>query len=105
MSSEELREKNKRKNSLRRFLSLLLKLLITALCFWYIATRIDFSKALLALTRAHWIYLLIALAFFILSKILSSLRLNIYFRNMGLILSEKINLKLYWLGMFYNLFL
>src|SRR5262249_45129965 len=32
-------------------------------------------------------------------------RLNIYFRNIRLRLTEWQNIKLYWLGMFYNLFL
>ena len=38
-------------------------------------------------------------------KIVSSFRLNIYFRNIGLEISQSQNLQLYWLGMFYNLFL
>lgn len=44
----------------------------------------------------------IAFAF---SKFLASFRLNIYFKNIGIHLSNKQNIRLYWLGMFYNLFL
>jgi uncharacterized membrane protein YbhN (UPF0104 family) len=86
-------------------LKFLLKIGITILCFWYISTKIDFGKALNALFSANWIFLFIALAFFVLSKLLSALRLNIYFRNIKLELPEWTNIKLYWLGMFYNLFL
>jgi hypothetical protein len=42
---------------------------------------------------------------FILSKIFSSYRLNVFFRNIGSGLTEKSNLRLYLLGMYYNLFL
>jgi uncharacterized membrane protein YbhN (UPF0104 family) len=40
-----------------------------------------------------------------LSKLFSAFRLNIYFRNIHIHLTEWRNIKLYWLGMFYNLFL
>jgi glycosyltransferase 2 family protein len=82
-----------------------LKIGITILCFWYISRKIDFGNALNALLKANWIFLFIALVFFALSKLLSAFRLNIYFRNIKLQLSEWNNIKLYWLGMFYNLFL
>ena len=39
------------------------------------------------------------------SKVFASIRLNIYFRNINIHLPEVTNLKLYWLGLFYNLFL
>jgi uncharacterized membrane protein YbhN (UPF0104 family) len=55
--------------------------------------------------KANWLFLFVALLFFILSKLLAAFRLNIYFRNIKLHLSEWKNIKLYWLGMFYNLFL
>jgi uncharacterized membrane protein YbhN (UPF0104 family) len=87
------------------FLKLLLKVGITVLCFWYISAKIDFSKAFNAFLKTNWFFLFIALLFFVLSKLLSAFRLNIYFRNIKLQLSEWKNIKLYWLGMFYNLFL
>src|SRR6476620_8290806 len=95
----------KKESNVSRVLKLLLKIAITILCFWYISTKIDFRKAFDAFTRANWFYLFIGLCFFILSKVLSAFRLNIYFSNINLELSPKKNLKLYWLGMFYNLFL
>jgi glycosyltransferase 2 family protein len=101
----EAESEKKKESKLSRFLKLLVKIAITILCFWYISTKIDFAKALDALLKANWIFLFIALLFFVLSKALSAFRLNIYFRNIKLNLSEWINIKLYWLGMFYNLFL
>ena len=105
MQGEAVVEIKKKESKIITFLKLLLKLVITALCFWYIATKIDFTKALNALLKANWALLFIALLFFVLSKILSAFRLNIYFRNIKLQLPEWTNIKLYWLGMFYNLFL
>jgi uncharacterized membrane protein YbhN (UPF0104 family) len=95
----------KKESSIARSLKLVLKIVITILCFWYISTKINFSEALNALLKANWFLLFVALLFFILSKVLSAFRLNIYFRNIKLQLSEWKNIKLYWLGMFYNLFL
>ena len=105
MSLEEEIEENKKAPTAIRILKLLLKIGITILCFWYISTKIDFRNILNVITKANWVILFIAFLFFILSKILSALRLNINFRNIGIHLSEQKNLKLYWLGMFYNLFL
>ncbi|MFL5730338.1 MAG: lysylphosphatidylglycerol synthase transmembrane domain-containing protein [Cytophagaceae bacterium] len=95
----------KKEKTQTRLLKLFLKLAVTAFCFWYISKKIDFSRALSVFSHAHLTWLLLALFFFIFSKILSSIRLNIYFRNISLQLPEITNLKLYWLGMFYNLFL
>lgn len=89
----------------RKIIETTLKILITVICFWYVSTKIDFSRAWHALVKADWWLLFIALLFYTLSKIISSYRLNINFRNIQLRLSEWENLKLYWLGMFYNLFL
>jgi glycosyltransferase 2 family protein len=105
MSTEAEIEIKKKESRVSRFLKLLLKIGITVLCFWYISRKIDFAQALNAFLKANWIFLFIALIFFILSKVLSAFRLNIYFRNIGVELSEWKNIKLYWLGMFYNLFL
>lgn len=96
---------SKKESKIARLLKLLLKIAITVLCFWYISTKIDLGKASNALLKANWVFLFIALQFFVLSKILSAFRLNIYFRNIKLHLPAWTNIKLYWLGMFYNLFL
>lgn len=95
----------KKENKTFRIVKLLLKIAVTAACFWYIFQKIDFVKAGEAIQQANGWWLFLATLLLAFSKVLSSFRLNIYFRNIGLVLSEKQNLKLYWLGMFYNLFL
>lgn len=89
----------------KQLLKLLLKLVITACCIWYISFKIDITKVEEVLPVANVYWIAGAVAAFIISKILSSFRLNIYFRHIGIYLSEWKNLQLYWLGMFYNLFL
>jgi len=88
-----------------KLLKLLLKIAVTTVCIWYVSGKIDFSKAGAALRNANWFYLVFALIAFIFSKLISALRLNIYFNNIGIYLPKRQNAKLYWLGMFYNLFL
>src|SRR6185295_9413691 len=66
---------------------------------------INWHQAWLTISSAKLPWLIPALILFIISKIVSSFRLNLYFKNAGVELSQPQNLRLYWLGMFYNLFL
>ena len=91
--------------ALRKILITAFKLLLTAAALWFVFAKLDFPSLLEQLKTARPLWLLLAVVFFILSKILSSLRLNTYFRCLGLHLGEKANLRLYALGMYYNLFL
>src|SRR5690349_1175306 len=88
-----------------KVLKLIVKIAITAICLWYVSTKIDFSKAGEAIKKSNPLFLLLAAIAFVLSKIVAAYRLNIYFRNIRIHLPEKQNIRLYWLGMFYNLFL
>lgn len=98
-------EIEKKETKTSRFLKLFIKFVITVACIWYVSGKIDFDKADKALGEANWWYLLLALILFVLSKVISAIRLNIYFKNINIRLTEWQNTKLYWLGMFYNLFL
>lgn len=93
------------KTAKKKWISLSVKLIITVLCFWYISTKIDFTGALQALLLANWLLLFPAVLLLLFSKLQSAYRLQIYFRNINLHLPHWQNIKLYWLGMFYNLFL
>jgi uncharacterized protein (TIRG00374 family) len=102
MISEDL---VKKEPFLKKTIKLLIKLVVTVLCFWYISTKINFGQLWQTVLEANWLYLFMALVLLIFSKILSAFRLNIYFQNIDLSISSWSNIKLYWLGMFYNLFL
>jgi uncharacterized membrane protein YbhN (UPF0104 family) len=89
----------------RKLIKLLLKLVITALCIWYISHKTDLKKLSEGLVVANPLWIAGAVLSFMVSKLLSSFRLNVYFRNIDIHISEWKNIRLYWLGMFYNLFL
>lgn len=89
--------------SIKKALKLILKLGITIAALYYVFTKIEFEQTWKTIKSANLLLLLISMVFFIASKVVSSFRLNRYFRNIDICLSEKQNLKLYWLGMFYNL--
>jgi len=87
------------------WLKFLLKLSITILALAFVIYKVDFTKVIKIISESNWWFLIPAIAFFVFSKIIASVRLNRYFRNIEIHLSNKKNIKLYWLGMFYNLFL
>ena len=83
----------------------LLKILFSALLLYLVFTRIPFSQVWAVLKNADLVFIGLALLFFIASKVLSAYRLNLYFHQIGVPLPQGSNLRLYLLGMFYNLFL
>jgi uncharacterized membrane protein YbhN (UPF0104 family) len=82
-----------------------LKLLLTALALYLVFRKIDTNQLLEITKTIQWLWLIPAVILFMLSKVATAIRLNQYFKNIGLQLSEKLNFRLYLIGMFYNLFL
>lgn len=82
-----------------------LKFLFSALLLYLVFTRIPFPEVWGVLKSSRPTFLLLALLFFVISKVFSAFRLNLYFFQIGVPLSTGSNLRLYLLGMFYNLFL
>jgi uncharacterized membrane protein YbhN (UPF0104 family) len=82
-----------------------LKIVVSAALIYFIFTKIDFKDVWETLKKSDPLYLFLALLFFVLSKLIAAFRLNGYFHQIGAKLSHLSNLKLYLLGMFYNLFL
>ncbi|MEL6559228.1 MAG: lysylphosphatidylglycerol synthase transmembrane domain-containing protein [Bacteroidota bacterium] len=93
------------KGKLKKYLQTVGKFAITGLALYFVFRKIDFEEAEEIIGKVDLGYLLIATIFFIASKVVSSLRLNQYFKAIPLELGEGYNLRLYWIGMFYNLFL
>jgi len=92
-------------SKLKRLLNTLLKFAVTAAALYFVIRKIEISEVLALYRQSNLIYIFIALSFFALSKLVSAYRLNIYFRAIDIQLPEKTNIRLYLLGMFYNLFL
>lgn len=89
----------------KKLLKTLAKILLTGLALYFVFSKISWEQVSGLLIKANPFYLLLATLFFILSKVISAYRLQLFFRSIGLVISYRYNLKLAWMGMFYNLFL
>ncbi|MCY7420857.1 MAG: flippase-like domain-containing protein [Chitinophagaceae bacterium] len=87
------------------WISVVFKLAITTLCLWYVSHKINWLLTMRLLGSSNKVWLLLAAVLFTFSKLVAAFRLNIYFKNIGVVLPQPNNVRLYWLGMFYNLFL
>ena len=89
----------------KNFFFNLLKFAFSVAAIWLVLSNISFSEVMAVFSNANVWYLVIGLLFVIISSVLSAFRQNLSFRSTGAHLSSVLNLKLYWVGMFYNLFL
>ncbi len=90
---------------LKQWLILLVKIIVSGGCLFYVIHKIDWQTSWRTIQTSNLFWLFCAILLIISSKIIAAFRLNIYFKNIGAILHQKINMKLYWLGMYYNVFL
>lgn len=90
---------------MKKALKPLLKVILTILLLGWVLYTVDFDKLVASLRAAEGSTIVLAFIFFNLSKIVSAVRLNIYFRQLDVVIREIDNLILYYVGMFYNLFL
>ena len=82
-----------------------IKFALSGAALYIVFQNIDRSQLLVLLKSAQPAWLLLALLAYNASKILSSFRLTHYFQANQILLNERDNLQLYYIGMFYNLFL
>jgi glycosyltransferase 2 family protein len=92
-------------SKLKRLLKTLLKFAVTAAALYFVIRKINVADVLALYSQSNLLLILAAIIAFALSKLVSAIRLNIFFNAIGLKLDEKTNIRLYLLGMFYNLFL
>ena len=90
---------------MKKKIKVALKIVISIALIYLVLRNIDTSKLFETIKKSNIWWLLVAFIFFNLSKIVSAIRLNWYFKDCGVNLSTKTNLILYYIGMFYNLFL
>jgi len=88
-----------------KVLKTVIQLLLTVAALAIVLNKTDIGRLTSLMSHANPWYLLGAILFFNISKIVNAIRLNRFFTSIGLRLSAWYNLKLYYLGMFYNLFL
>ena len=93
------------KKKLWSIIKLILKIGISALSLYLVFTKVDLNSLQHAVSTANPLYLLAAFCCFVVSTIVTSSRLNSFFKGIGIHISNLFNFKIYLLGMFYNLFL
>lgn len=88
-----------------KYLQTALKVAVSSLAIWYLATKINLSSLWeTAQTTNGWL-LLAAIGAYVISQIMAAMRLNLLFQYLPLKINQINNIKLYWMGLFYNIFL
>lgn len=93
------------REKVKKIVSNVLKLGVSAAAIWWVLSKISFKEVLSLYSAANVWLLLAALLLVTISFILSGFRQNLSFKSTGAHLTPQLNLKLFWLGLFYNLFL
>lgn len=83
----------------------IVKLIITGTALYYVFQKIDTHELLSNITKIRVVPYLLAILAFNVSKTFSAFRMLNLYNTIGLRLSKVFNWKLYYVGMFYNLFL
>ncbi len=89
----------------KKAFSAFLKIALSVGGLVFVFTKIEISEVVQILSHSNILLMLLALILFVYSKYVSAIRLNLFFSSAGLVLDKVYNLKLYLLGMYYNLFL
>jgi uncharacterized membrane protein YbhN (UPF0104 family) len=83
----------------------LLKLTVSVGAIWWVLSQIELKEVVILFSTANYWYLAVSFVLIAISFVISGFRQNLSFRSTGAHISPLLNLKLFWLGLFYNLFL
>lgn len=86
-------------------LKLFIKIVISAAIIFLVVRKIDEKLLIEVVRQANIWWILWALFWFVLSKIIAAFRFNLLLKAESIHLSTRKNLRLYWLCMYYNLLL
>lgn len=89
----------------RKHLHLGLKLLVTGLALYFVFQKIDVEKAIATIASIPIGHYLIALLLFNAGRFAAALRLRHFLFALGIRLEHGYNLRLFYIGAFYNMFL
>ena len=81
------------------------KVAVTLVALFLVSRKIEFDTLWEVLQSSNKGYLFLACTSYIVSQLVASSRLNSFFKTIHLRLSERYNVKLYWVGLIYNFFL
>lgn len=90
---------------IRERLIFVFKVILSLLAIIYVLKRVNFAEIITVIGSARGIYLVFAFFLFVASKLTSSYRTFLILHHCGIPIPHWENVKLYWTGMFYNLFL
>jgi hypothetical protein len=88
-----------------KYLKTALKLAVSVLILYLVVQKIDTRLLFQLIGTVSPLYILWAAAWFIVSKIIAAYRFQVLIQTEPIVLSVRENLRLYWLGMYYNLLL
>ncbi len=88
-----------------KVLKLIAKIVLSTVALYYVFNKIDFQETIRAVAGLNIGLLIVAVLLYASSQVISSYRLNTFYRYISIKISIVANVKLYWLGMFYNMFL
>ncbi len=95
-------------NTLKKYakpIKLVFKILLSAAALYYVFSKINIQQTLNTVKDINLAVLSLSVIIYACSQIFSSLRLNTLYKYVPVQIKAVENIKLYWLGMFYNLFL
>jgi glycosyltransferase 2 family protein len=84
---------------------LIFKLCLTTLLIWLVFQKINYEQVKSVFRRSNPLFIFFALVLLLLSQVVSSWRLMGFLHAGGIPISFRSNLRLYFLGLFYNNFL
>ena len=90
---------------MKKYLKTALKLAISVLIVYLVVRKIDEGLLLRMITTANPLGIVWAAIWFAISKIIAAKRFQILLHTEQIFLQTRENLRLYWLGMYYNLLL
>lgn len=93
------------RSSVKKYLSLGLKIGLTLGSLYFVFKKVDIRQVTDTMASANVWYFLLALLAFNISKLISVYRLKAYLQAIGVHLNDTYNIRLLYVGMFYNLFL
>ncbi|WP_462282070.1 lysylphosphatidylglycerol synthase transmembrane domain-containing protein [Salinivirga cyanobacteriivorans] len=88
-----------------RYLKMAFKIAFVAAALWFVFSKIDGKSVFETIRNANPLLIVASVVMFALSKVVAAFRLKYLFDAINVGMGHKLNLKLYWLSMFYNTFL
>lgn len=87
----------------KSYLKFGIKLALTSAALYFVFTRIDFREFIHSLSTANLWFFTLAFLFYHISKIISAFRIRYFYNAAGVDLNVWYSIKLYYVGMLYNL--